>query len=138
MPKRSLPVQFADVYAAVAMDLRRKIGDAQAATLGPPASIEVVKANDDLRLRAWTEPHPEATEEAMLAFGRQKLQEHLAAGMDPARAQRALAEDLTHFHYRGRARLYTAGNIGWKEQVQAAGQMKRLAEKGDADDEHVV
>lgn len=133
---RSLPASFADVYSAVADDLQRRIGDAQAATLGPPASVEVVPANDDLRRQRWTEPHPEATDEAMLAFGQEKYQEHLARGLDPEKAQRALAEDLTHFRYRGRVGLYTHGQVGWKDQVKEAKRLKRLAEQepDDADD----
>lgn len=132
---RSLPRTFADVYAAVSEELKRKLGDAQASALGPPPSVEVEPANDDAYRQAWQARDPQVTDEALLALGQQKYQEHLAKGLDPEKARRALAEDLTHAMYPYRARLYTHGQVDWKAQAKEAGRLKRLADRGGGDDD---
>jgi hypothetical protein len=116
-------------YGAVASDLLQRLGDAQAAQMGPPTSSEdkVAPATNEDRVKAWNTRNPEATDEAMLAMAQQKYQEHLQAGMDPEKAQRATAEDLTHFRYNQRLKIYTYGRIGFNEQVEAAERMAKVA-----------
>jgi hypothetical protein len=138
MPKRGLPKSFADAYAAVANDLQQRIGDAQAAMAGPPASVEPVPANDADRVRAWMTPHPEATDEAMMALAQQKLQEHTASGRSREDAVRMTAEDVTHARYPGRLLLYSLGTTTWSEQVKNARYLKRLAAKDGEDTEAVA
>lgn len=133
MPARKLKPTFADAYAAVANDLQQRIGDAQAAMSGPPASVEPVPATDADRLKAWQTAHPEATDQAMHALAAQQYPKHLASGRSVAEATQMTAEDLTHFRYRGRLPLYTLGTTTWGEQVKNAEQMKRLAAKDSQD-----
>lgn len=128
MPRR-LPSGFADVYAAVAQTLLKEIGDPLAAEAGPPASLEVSPITEPVRAKAWNEPHPEATDRAMMELAEQRLAEHLAGGMDDEEARRAVAEDLTHYRYRNRMRLYTAGTVSWAEQVKEATRLSRTASR---------
>lgn len=128
MPK-PLPVTFQDVYANVSADLTRRIGDAQAALSGPPVTSDIVPATDETRVNAWNARNPEATDQAMLALALQKYQEHLHRGLDPALAQKATAEDLTHFRYSQRLKLYTYGQVSFEDQVEEARRLKRLAER---------
>lgn len=121
-------------YGAVASDLLQRLGDAQAAQMGPPTSTEdkVAPATNADRVKAWNARNPAATDEAMLALARQKYQEHLASGMDPQKAERATAEDLTHFRYDQRLPLYTYGMVGFAEQVEAAERMAKIAARETA------
>ena len=128
MPKK-LASGFADVYASVADELRRRIGDAQAQASGPPASVEVRAAGDDDYARAWDARRPEATDAAMAALAARKYAEHVAAGMPEDKAERATAEDLTHFRYGQRLALYTHGNVDYADQIKEAKRLARLAEK---------
>lgn len=118
---------FPEVYAAVANDLMTRLGDAVAAQAGPPTSEPVVPATNDLAVDAWNARNPAATDEAMLQLARQKYQEHVASGMPADVAQRATAEDLTHFRYGQRLKLYTHGQVGYAEQVAEAKRLAKLA-----------
>jgi hypothetical protein len=124
------------VYASVASDLMQRLGDAQAAQMGPPTSKEdkVAPATTADRVKSWNSRKPEATDEAMMEMARQKYQEHITAGMDPETAQRATAEDLTHFRYDQRLTLYTYGQVGFAEQVEAAARMAKLAARESTPD----
>lgn len=126
---RKLPSGFADVYATVAQTLLKELGDSLAVEAGPPASVEVVPITDPGRARAWNEPHPEATDQAMRELADQRLAEHLASGMDDAKARKAVEEDLTHFRYRKRMEQYTAGTVSWTEQVKEATRLSRVASR---------
>lgn len=116
-------------YSAVASDLMQRIGDAQAALMGPPTSTEdqVTPAGNDERVAAWNARNPEATDDAMLRMAFQKYQEHLAAGMPSEKAERATAEDLTHYRYGQKMKVYTYGTVGFTEQVALAQRMAKLA-----------
>lgn len=127
MPK--LQENLAVAYGSVAADLMKRLGDAQAAQAGPPVSEEVEPATDEKRVTAWNARRPEATDEAMMQMARERYQEHLRAGMDPEKAQRATAEDLTHFRYGKRLQLYTDGQIGFQEQVKEAARLAKLAQR---------
>ena len=118
---------FPQVYASVANELMKRIGDSMAIQAGPPVSEEIVPATNDLAVDAWNARDPAATDEAMLALAQQKYQEHIAAGMTPDVAQRATAEDLTHFRYGQRLKLYTYGQTDYKEQVAEAKRLAKLA-----------
>jgi len=120
-------ITLTQVYGSVAEELKRRIGDAQAAQAGPPVSEEIVPATNDLAVDAWNARNPAATDEAMRQLAEQKYQEHVASGMTPDTAQRATAEDLTHFRYGQRLKLYTYGQVDFKSQVEEAKRLKRLA-----------
>jgi len=128
MPK-SLPSTFANVYATVAQTLLRELGDSLAVEAGPPTTVEVVPITEPGRAKAWNEPHPEATDQAMRELAEQRLAEHLASGMDDEKARQAVAEDLTHFRYRKRMEQYTAGTVSWAEQVREAQRLSRVASR---------
>jgi hypothetical protein len=125
----ALPKTFADAYAVVSTDLMTQIGDALAAESGPPAATEVRPATERIRMEAWNQAHPEATDEAMWGLAQQRYAEHRQAGMDDQRARRAVAEDLTHFKYRARMPLYTLGTTRWTEQVKEAERLARRSER---------
>ena len=127
----SLKSSLVTVYGSVAEDLMKRLGDSQAAQMGPPTSTEdkVEPATDADRVNAWNAMNPAATDQAMLELARQKYAEHLQSGMDPQKAERATAEDLTHFRYDQRLKLYTYGWVGFKEQVAAAERLAKLAKR---------
>jgi hypothetical protein len=129
MPKPVRPTvrSFPEVYAAVASDLMTRLGDAVAAQAGPPTSEAVIPNTNEAQIDAWNARDPKATDEAMLALARQKYQEHIQAGMPADVAQRATAEDLTHFRYGQRLKLYTYGQVGYSEQVAEAKRLAKLA-----------
>lgn len=120
-------IHLTQVYGSVAEELKRRIGDAQAAQAGPPTSEEVVPATDEALVNAWNARNPAATDDAMLALAQQKFQEHLASGLPADVAQRATAEDLTHFRYGQRLALYTYGQTDFAEQVAEAKRLAKLA-----------
>ena len=120
-------LSLGDVYGSVAQDLMQRIGDAQAAAAGPPISDEVTPATDKDRAEAWWARRPEATDQAMMQLAQQKYAEHRRAGMDDQKAQAATAEDLTHFRYGQRLKLYTYGQVGFKAQVEEAKRLAKLA-----------
>lgn len=120
-------LSLGDVYGSVAQDLMQRIGDAQAAAAGPPIGDDIAIATDADRVEAWWARRPEATDQAMLALAQQKYAEHKQQGMDDQRAQAATAEDLTHFRYGQRLKLYTYGQVGFKSQVEEARRLRRLA-----------
>jgi hypothetical protein len=126
MPK-PLTIAFPQVYVTVAGDLMQRIGDAQAAIAGPPIGDPVEPATDADRVNAWNARNPEATDEAMLQRAQQKYQEHIQSGMPADVAQKATAEDLTHFRYGQRLTLYTYGQVGYTEQVKEAQRLSKLA-----------
>jgi len=126
MPK-PLTTSFAQAYAAVGNDLMQRLGDAQAALAGPPIGDPVAPATDADRVKAWNARDPQATDEAMRQLAQQKYQEHIAAGMTPDVAEKATAEDLTHFRYGQRLKLYTYGQVGYAEQVKEAQRLAKLA-----------
>jgi hypothetical protein len=106
-----------------------EIGNSLAQQAGPPASLEVQPLTERDRIKAWNEPHPKATDEAMMQLAVQKYQEHRQKGLPDADARRATAEDLTHFRYRARMALYTQGTTEWTEQVKEAQRLSKLAGK---------
>lgn len=116
-----------EVYGSVAQDLMTRIGDAQAAQAGPPIGDEIVPATDKDRVEAWHARRPEATDQAMMQLAQQKYAEHRQAGMDDQKAQAATAEDLTHFRYGQRMKLYTYGQVDFKAQVKEAQRLSKLA-----------
>lgn len=124
------------VYGAVANDLMQRLGDSQAAQMGPPTSSEdkVKPATNADRVEAWNARNPEATDDAMMRMAMQKYQEHIAGGMPPDKAQRATAEDLTHFRYGQRLKIYTYGTVGFREQVEAAERMAKIAARESTPD----
>jgi hypothetical protein len=128
MPAK-LPPSFGDVYAAVAQDLKAELGDATAAKAGVPLDVPVVPATEQDRVDAWSTPHPDATDEAMWQLAQQKFLEHSQAGMDPKTAERATAEDLTHFRYRARQSVYSLGTTSSAEQVREAERLQRAAQR---------
>ena len=129
MPGKSLPSTFANVYATVAQTLLKELGDSLAVEAGPPTTVDVVPITDPGRAKAWNEPNPEATDQAMRQLAEQRLAEHLASGMDDTKARQAVAEDLTHFRYRKRMEQYTAGTVSWAEQVREATRLSRVASR---------
>jgi hypothetical protein len=133
-PLTSGALSLGDVYGAVAGDLMQRIGDAQAAAAGPPISDEVEPATDKDRAEAWWARRPEATDDAMMQLAQQKYAEHRQAGMDDQKAQAATAEDLTHFRYGQRLKLYTYGQVGFKAQVDEAKRLRRLAARESTPD----
>jgi hypothetical protein len=128
MPKPAT-TSFARAYAAVGGDLTKRLGDAQAALAGPPIGDKVEPAGDTERAEAWNARHPEATDEAMVHLAVERYQSHRAAGMDEARATRATAEDLTHFRYRNRVKIYTYGMVDFSDQVKEAQRIAKLAQR---------
>lgn len=120
-------LSLGDVYGSVARDLMQRIGDAQAAAAGPPIGDEVAPATDKDRAEAWWARRPEATDDAMRQLAAQKYAEHRRAGMDDEKAQLATAEDLTHFRYGQRLKLYTYGQVDFKAQVAEARRLAKLA-----------
>jgi hypothetical protein len=120
-------LSLTQVYGSVAEELKRRIGDAQAAQAGPPVSEEIVPNTEQLQVDAWNARNPQATDEAMLALAQQKYQQHIASGMTPDVAQRATAEDLTHFRYDQRLTLYTHGQVDFSDQVKEAQRLAKLA-----------
>lgn len=124
---KPLTTSFPEVYAAVANDLMTRLGDSMAIQAGPPIGDPVEPATDEDRVKAWNARNPAATDEAMLQLAQQKYQEHIGAGMTPDVAQKATAEDLTHFRYGQRLKLYTYGQVDFKSQVEEAKRIKRLA-----------
>jgi hypothetical protein len=125
--QKARPPTFSEAYYTVSREKLSEIGDALAQQAGPPASVAVTKATDPIRVRAWDQKHPEATDEAMLRVAVQQYQKHRAAGLPDEDARRATAEDLTHFRYRARLPLYTQGTTSWHEQVKEAERLSRLA-----------
>jgi hypothetical protein len=132
VPRKPLPSTFADVYATVSQTLLKELGDSLAVEAGPPTSVEVTPIADPGRAKAWNEPAPEATDEAMLQLAEQRYAEHRASGMDDQKARQATAEDLTHFRYRGRQGIYMNGTVSWAEQVREAERMARVAARHPA------
>lgn len=126
MPK-SLTATLATVYGSVAEELRRKLGDSQAAQMGPPLAEDIEPAGDAERVRAWNARNPRATDAAMLALAAERYAEHRASGLPEDKAIRATAEDLTHFRYGQRVAIYTYGQVDVRSQVAEAQRMKRLA-----------
>jgi hypothetical protein len=122
---------FTSVYAQVAQDLQRKLGDDLAAQAGPPASMPITPITDAKRVEIWNQRHPEATEQACKQLAAQKYAEHRARGLPEEQAIKATAEDVTHFMYRGRQQLYTLGTTTWTEQVAEAKRLARAAAKSD-------
>ena len=127
MPRKSLPSTFANVYATVAQTLLKELGDSLAVEAGPPTTVDVVPITDPGRAKAWNEPAPRATREAAQALADQRFAEHLAAGMDEEKARLATAEDVTHFIYPARQKLYMNGTVSWAEQVREAERLARTA-----------
>jgi hypothetical protein len=127
-------MHLTQVYGSVAEELKRRIGDAQAAQAGPPTSEEIVPSSEELQVKAWNERNPAATDEAMQQLAAQKYQEHVQSGMPPDVAQRATAEDLTHFRYGNRLKLYTYGQTDFAEQVAEAKRLAKLAARENTPD----
>jgi hypothetical protein len=126
-PLSTAGLSLTQAYGSVAEELKRRIGDAQAAQAGPPVSEEIVPATNETLVDAWNARNPQATDEAMLHLAQQKYQEHIASGMPADVAQRATAEDLTHFRYGQRLKLYTYGQVDFTEQVAEAKRLANLA-----------
>jgi len=126
---RPLPSTFANVYATVAQTLLKELGDSLAVEAGPPTTVDVVPITEPVRAKAWNEPHPEATDQAMRELAEQRYAEHTQSGMDDEKARQAVAEDLTHFRYRARMPLYTSGTVSWAEQVREATRLSRAAQR---------
>ncbi|HEX6786965.1 MAG TPA: hypothetical protein VF076_07190 [Acidimicrobiales bacterium] len=128
MPQR-LPQTFADAYATVSEQLKQRLGDAQAAQMGPPVASDIQPAGDAERVKAWNARNPEATDQAMQQLAAQKYAEHTQAGLPQDQAIKATAEDLTHFRYGQRLPLYTYGQVGYREQIKEAERIARLAKR---------
>lgn len=129
MPAGKAPPNFSQAYYAVSRDKLAQLGDSLAQQAGEPAGIEVRPATDRVRVRAWDQKHPEATDEAMIALAAQKYAEHRGRGLADEDARKATAEDLTHFKYRARQALYTQGTTDWKQQVAEATRLSRLSSR---------
>jgi hypothetical protein len=126
MPKPPT-ISFPQIYATAASDLMTRLGDSIAIQAGPPTSEPLVPATEELQVKAWNERNPAATDEAMQQLAIQKYQEHIGSGMPPDVAQRATAEDLTHFRYGQRLKLYTYGQTDFAEQIAEAKRLAKLA-----------
>jgi len=124
---RDVKRTLGDAYTAVSSDLLKQLGDGVAAEAGPPMSVDVERVGDAARVEAWNTPDPKATDQALWQLAQQKTQEHSQAGMKPEEVVQAVAEDLTHARYPGRVPLYTAGTVGWAEQVREAQRLARVA-----------
>src|SRR4051794_33626850 len=131
---KPLAPSFATVFGSVAEELKRRIGDAQAAQMGPPVADDIEPAGDDERVRAWNARDPKATDQAMMALARQKYAEHRAAGLPEDKAIKATAEDLTHFRYGQRLAVYTYGQVGYREQIKEAERIAKLAKRDTTPD----
>jgi hypothetical protein len=126
-PLTTAGLSLVSVYGSVAEELKQRIGDAQAAQAGPPVALEIEPATDEKRVDAWNARRPEATDAAMQAMATERFAAHRAAGMSPEKAEQATAEDLTHFRYGQRMRLYAHGQVSHADQVKEAKRLSRLA-----------
>lgn len=136
MPRKKLPKSFGDTYAAVAVDLMARIGDTLAAQSGPPVTNEQVAINDRDRARAWNQRGADEgpdgvavprTDEQAHALAQQRYPLHRQQLGDDDQAVLATAEDLTHFLYPARLKLYTQGNVAYADQIKEATRLSKLA-----------